>query len=143
MSCEQDVDIMKTLKALCVAVLVCGACTPGMHRAYQRTMAGAASGMFVLDGAQTVAAVRSGYPEGNMVITTAFGEHPRPYQTWTVAGGQALLTPLILTIPGTSAGDDTGEYLKDGVLTMLVMMEGFTVWANAQNVNKPIMSSWH
>ncbi len=126
-----------------VLALAVSACTPGMHRAYQRTMAGTASGLFVLDGAQTVAAVRDGYPEGNLAITTVYGDHPRPWQTWSVAGGQALLAPLIVAIPGRIGDDDTGEYLKDGILTCIVALEMFTVSWNAQNVNKPIMSSWH
>lgn len=132
-----------TNKAMLVLVAVAAVgCTPGMHRAYQRTMASAASGMFVFDGAQTVAAVKQGTPEGNLVITTVFGEHPRPYQTWAIAGTQAIATPLILLVPGTRGSDDTGEYLKDGILTGLAMLEGFTVWANAQNRNMPVMSSW-
>lgn len=121
------------------ATVLTSACT---HARYQRVAAGLASGMFVFDGAQTVAAVRKGTPEGNVIITTIFGDHPRQYQTWAIAGGQALLTPLITTIPGTRGNDDMGEWLKDFLLTGLVMVEGFTVWANAQNRGMPLMQSW-
>lgn len=122
-----------------IAAVLLSACT---HANYQRVMSGVASGMFVFDGAQTTAAVRRGTPEGNPVITAAFGEHPAAWQSWTVAGGQALLTPLITTIPGTRGGDDTGEWLKDFLITSLVALEGFTIYANAQNQNLPIMQSW-
>lgn len=133
----------KVLLVLVVAAEALTGCSPGMHRAYQRTMASAASGMFMFDGAQTVAAVKQGTPEGNMIVTAMFGDHPKAYQTWAVAGSQAIAAPLILLIPGTRGGDDTGEYLKDGLLTCLAMLEGFTVYVNASNRNLPIMSSWH
>jgi len=119
-------------------------CTSGMHRAYQHTMAVAASSLFVMDGAQTTAALRRGdADESNPAIVAAFGSHPSPAAIWAIAGGQAAVTPLIAAIPGRRGSDDTGEWLKDGLLTALVMLEAFTVANNAEMRGRPLMSSWH
>lgn len=111
-------------------------CTPGMHRAYQITMASTATTAWSCDAMQTNAALASG-----MAIETnpLNGDNPSSTRILASTAASSALIWGVVAIPAEKLGDrDVGDYLKDMLVTAAVMGEVAAVRSNALQMGQPM-----
>jgi hypothetical protein len=122
--------------AMVAAVALAVGCTPGMHRAYQITMASAATAVWSCDALQTNAALA----QGQAIETNPLnGEHPGPARIWASTAASSALVWAVLAIPS----DRLDDYFKDLLVTLPAVTEGFVVSWNAQQMHQPAMRCGH
>lgn len=122
-------------------VLAVVGCTPGMHKAYQITMASAATAAWSCDAMQTNAALAAG-----MAVETnpLNGEHPSAARIWASTVASSALVWGMLAIPSDRLGDrSTGDYVKDVLITLPAVLEGFVVYNNAKLMDRPALRCGH
>jgi hypothetical protein len=126
---------MKRILAVAVMLVAVG-CTPGMHKAYQVTMASMATAAWACDAMQTNAALASGMAVETNLLN---GENPGPARIWTSTAASSALVWGVVAIPTERLGDrDTGDYLKDMLVTAAAVGEMAAVRSNAMQLQQPM-----
>lgn len=128
---------MRTLAVVVLAVIGLVGCTPGMHKAWQYTMASVATVGFTCDAMQTNAAVNDpsmNFAEANVLN----GRHPGTARLAAVAVSQSALAFALPSIP--NRGEDSIEYLKDAAAFLPVLAESLAVYGNSQITGRPMSS---
>ncbi len=130
-------NMMARMRLILVAVVMTVGCTPGMHKAYQITMASLATAAWACDASQTTSALASGMAiEANPIN----GEHPSSVRIWASTAASSALVWSMLAVPSNRLGDETsGSYVKDVLVTLPAVLEGFVVANNAKLLDRPAL----
>lgn len=130
--------------ALLAALAIAG-CSPRMHRAYQLTMATAATVAWGCDAMQTNVALAA----DRAIETNPFnGEHPGPARIWASTAASSALVWAVLAIPANRLSDrlddySTGNYVKDALVTLPAVIEALVVRSNADLLHQPAWRCGH